>query len=74
MSLRAELIEEAERELAANRAEHEAETCPLWREVLAAWIAINTEWLAELRAPVRPLPFRLPNGLPAPRLVREVGR
>jgi hypothetical protein len=68
MSIRAELIAETEAELAQHLAAHETETDPFWREILAVWIKIDTQWLAEMQLP---LPFVLPLGLPAP-LPREV--
>jgi hypothetical protein len=60
----AEDVEDFARELAAQMVQHDEETDPHWRDVLA-----------EMREAVFPsLPFRLPVGLPAPRPVQEVGR
>jgi hypothetical protein len=74
-NIAADLIEITERELSELLSEHETETDPFWRDVLATWIAIDTEWLAEMHAVVfPPLPFTLPLGLPAPGPVWGVGR
>jgi cytosine/adenosine deaminase-related metal-dependent hydrolase len=68
-------VEEFAANLADLMQQHEAETDPAWRDALAWHIADDARWLAEMREAVFPsLPFRLPNGLPAPRPVREVGR
>lgn len=67
MTITTDLIEETERELAQRLAEHETETDPMWRDVLAMWIEIDTAWLAEMHAAASPpLPLSLPLGLPAP--------
>jgi hypothetical protein len=71
----AEDVEDFARELAAQMVQHDEETDPHWRDVLAEHIRDDAAWLAEMREAVFPsLPFRLPVGLPAPRPVQEVGR
>lgn len=63
-----DLIEDAERDLAMLLQHHEAEPDPQWRDVLAAWIADDARFLAEMIEEVQPvLPLVLPLGLPAPR-------
>jgi hypothetical protein len=42
-------VEAAARDLAALRADHDAEPDPRWRDVLAGWIADDEAWLAEMR-------------------------
>ena len=42
-------VEQAERDLAALRADHDAELDPRWRDVLARWIDDDAAWLAEMR-------------------------
>jgi len=42
-------VEHAERDLAALLDQHDAEADPRWRDVLAAWIADDEAWLAEMR-------------------------
>jgi hypothetical protein len=42
-------VEQAERDLAALLDQHDAETDPRWRDVLAGWIADDEAWLAEMR-------------------------
>jgi hypothetical protein len=63
-------LAEAERDLAWLLEQHEAEEDPAQRDMLADWIAMDSQFLAEMREVVAPaLPFILPLGVPAPRPV-----
>jgi len=65
-------VEAAERELSELLEEHSNEPDEFIRDMMAAWIRIDTQALNDMREAVFPsLPFCLPIGLPAPTPYRE---